>query len=136
MPLTNAQKVDVRRHCGYPVYGALPSGFQSYRFFQAYGFLEYRMGQTQGADNMAAEELTVLTTIFLPACNQYEADLISSTSGIRTNLDTAEAAVWKHNPNEQRDREALYRASRLKLCGFLGVPPGPDLEVCGVQLVV
>lgn len=136
MPLTNAQKVDVRRHCGYGLFGALPSSFQSYRFFQAYGFLEYRMGQTNGTDNMAAEELTVLTTIFLPACNQYEADLVSSTSGIRSNLDTEQAAVWTHNKNEQRDREALYLGARLKLCGFLGVPPGPDLEPAGMHMVL
>jgi len=50
--LTAAQKSDVRRHLGYPVAGllrispaggTLAQGAVGYRFFQAYGFLEYKM---------------------------------------------------------------------------------------------
>lgn len=53
MPLTLQQKSDCRRHLGYPVIGlsvVSPAGGSfgkgtaaSYRFFQAYGFLEFRL---------------------------------------------------------------------------------------------
>jgi len=56
MAFTTAEKVDIRRHCGYPMYGGTPSSFQSYRFFTAYGTLEYRM------NNMLAEEEAVVWT--------------------------------------------------------------------------
>lgn len=129
MALTTAQKVDVRRFAGYPVYGGTPSSFQSYRFFQAYGTLEYRMS------NLLAEEEAILTGTYLPQLTQLENDIIGST-GIRTNLDTDQAAVWKHNKRELQDREALYNRLRRTLCAFLGVPPGPDLGDGGLQLVV
>lgn len=129
MALTTAQKVDVRRHAGYPVFGGTPSSFQSYRFFQAYGTLEYRMS------NLMPEEETVLTGTYLPQLSQLETDIIGAT-GIRTNLDTDEAAVWKHNANELRDRKALYNDLRRTLCAFLGVPPGPALGEAGLTLVV
>lgn len=55
--LTEAQKVQVRRHLGYPVTGlpirspaggaALNHGFQGYRFLQVYGQLEFRMNWLQ-----------------------------------------------------------------------------------------
>jgi hypothetical protein len=60
MPLTATQKTEIRRHLKYPVIGlvrtgqpgggTLASGFAGYRFFQAYGALEYKM------NNMAADE--------------------------------------------------------------------------------
>jgi hypothetical protein len=52
MALTLAQKSDVRRHLKYPVMGNImvspgggqfAQGFQGYRFFQAYGTLEWKM---------------------------------------------------------------------------------------------
>jgi hypothetical protein len=52
MALTTAQKSDCRRHLKYPVVGliktstaggSLASGAAGYRFFQAYGFLEYKL---------------------------------------------------------------------------------------------
>jgi hypothetical protein len=60
MPLTATQKTSIRRHLGYPVIGlirtgavgggTLASGFAGYRYFQAYGALEYKM------NNLAADE--------------------------------------------------------------------------------
>jgi hypothetical protein len=38
-------------------------------------------------------------------------------------LDTDQAAVWKHNKDEVRDRAGLFDNWRRRLCG----PPGPDL---------
>ncbi|MFC4526411.1 hypothetical protein ISN76_12935 [Dyella halodurans] len=123
---TNAQKVDIRRFCGYPVYGGTPSSFQSYRFFQEYGTLEYRM------NNLLAEEEAVITATYL--ANLYTLETAIPATG--ANLDTDQAAVWTHNKNEQRDRERLFDSWRRKLCGFLGVPPGPDLGQPGLRLVV
>ena len=31
--LTEAPKVEIRRYCGYPAYGAGAAGFDSWRFF-------------------------------------------------------------------------------------------------------
>lgn len=123
---TDAQKVDIRRFCGYPVFGGTPSSFQSYRFFQAYGTLEYRM------QNLLPEEETVITTVYLPNLTTLES-AIPTTSD---NLDTDVAAVWTHNKNELRDRERLFDSWRRRLCGFIGIPPGPDLNNAGLTLVV
>ena len=127
MAFTTAQKVDIRRHCGYPVYGGTPSSFQSYRFFQSYGTLEYRLS------NLMPEEEAVITGTFLPNLASLEAAI----PGVSANLDTDQAAVWTHNKNELRDREVLFSSYRRKLCGFLGVPPGPELSAGGgIRIVV
>lgn len=123
---TDAQKVDIRRFCGYPVFGGTPSSFQSYRFFQAYGTLEYRM------QNLLPAEEAVITTTYLPNLATLE-NAIPATGD---NLDTDQAAVWTHNKHEQRDREQLFDSWRRRLCAFLGVPPGPGLNPPGLQMVV
>ena len=127
MSFTNAQKVDIRRFCGYPAYGGTPSGFQSWRFFQEYGLMEYRL------NNMAAEEETVIETIYLANLYTLELAIVGATA----NLDTAQAAVWTHNKNEVRDRTALFTSWRTKLAEFIGVPTGPALKGAGtVRMVV
>jgi len=113
---SDAEKADIRRFCGYPAYGGTPSGFQSWRYFQVYGLLEFRL------DNLApAEAQTVryyISTLY---------GLESAVLGASGNLDTDQAAVWKHNKDEVRDRAGLLDNWRRRLCGFLGIPPGPDL---------
>lgn len=128
MAFTTQERVDIRRYCGYPAYGAVPSSFQSYRFFQSYGTLEYRLS------NLLPEEETVVRTTFLANL----ATLESAIPAASANLDTDEAAVWKHNKREVADREGLFSSWRRKLCAFLGVPPGPELGGGngGMQLVV
>ena len=42
-------------------------------------------------------------------------------------LDTDTAAVWTRNPSEMRDRQRLEQDWGRRLCGFLGLPPGPAL---------
>ncbi len=123
--LTEAQKVDARRFCGYPAYGAGAAGFQSWRFFQAYGSLEYRM------NNFAPAEVAVVVN-YLATLNGLEA-AVPSASG---NLDTDAAASWQHNQREVRDRDALFDGWRRRLCGFIGVPPGPALASAGITLIV
>ncbi len=114
-PLADAERVDARRYCGYPVYGPGASGFVGYRFFHAYGMLEYRL------TNLTASELAVLRT-YLTQLYPLETGIL----GAAANLDTAQAAVWTRNASEVRDRERLYDGWRKRLCSFLGVPPGPE----------
>ncbi len=124
-PFTDAEKADIRRFCGYPAYGAGPAGFQGWRFFQAYGLLEFRL------NNLAAAEFQVV--------RQYLAQLYALESGVPAaagNLDTAQAAVWTRNQAEVRERTALLDEWRRRLAGFLGLPPGPALGPGGVTLVV
>lgn len=122
---TDAQKTDIRRFCGYSAYGAGAAGFSSWRFFQSYGTLEYRL------NNLAPAEVAVVL--------QYISTLASleaSIPPISENLDTESAAAWTHNAAELRDRNALFDGWRRRLCGFLGVAPGAALAECGMTLVV
>lgn len=124
MAFTQAEKVDIRRFCGYAAYGAGASGFQGWRFFQAYGLMEFRL------NNMDPAEETVVRTTYLANLALLETDVL----GTRANLDTAAAAVWTHNANEQRDRTRLYNQWRSDFCGFLGVPAGDALKGVGMTM--
>ncbi len=115
-PLVDTELTDARRFCGYPAYGAGASGFQSWRFFTVYGTLEYRLA------NLSSSELTVIRS-YLSQLNALETALLSAGS----NLDTDQAAVWRRNRSEIGDRDALFTSWRTRLCGFLGVPPGPAI---------
>jgi hypothetical protein len=122
--LSDNEKASIRRFCGYPAYGAGPAGFQGWRFFQAYGLLEYRLGQdpATGVPNMAPGELAILRQ-YLQTLYALEAAI----PGAGANLDTAAAAVWTHNKDEVMDRLGLYNSWRRQLCGFIGIPAGPAL---------
>ena len=125
-PFSDAEKTDIRRFCGYPAYGAGAAGFQSWRFFQAYGTLEYRL------NNLAPAEYAVIRSIYLAQLYPLES-AIPAAGG---NLDTASAAVWTHNSEEVHQREELFDDWRRRLCGFLGLPPGPALSYGGIALIV
>lgn len=115
--LSDAERVDVRRFCGYPAYGAGSSGFQSWRFFEAYGTLEYRLS------NLAPGELQVV--------RQYLAALYALEQAVpaaAANLDTDAASVWKHNRSEVADRTRLFADWCRRLVFFIGIPPGPGLR--------
>lgn len=117
---SNAEKVDIRRFCGYPTYGIGQAGFNGWRFFQAYGLLEYRL------NNFAPEEYQRVRYLL-----SQLTPLESAIWGASGNLSTDAAAVWTHNKNEVRDRIALYNHQRIELCNVVGVPPGPNLKVAG-----
>lgn len=120
---TDAQKVDIRRFCGYPTFGNASSGFQGYRFFQAYGLLEFRL------NNSSTAEGTVIVNTYLANLALLEQNLIAvGTTGA---LDTEAAGPWTRNPAEVRERTRLFDDTRRRLCGFLGLPPGPDLGASG-----
>lgn len=122
---TDAQKTDVRRHCGYPAYGAGAAGFQGWRFFQAYGLLEFRL------NNLSPAEVTVVVSYLATL-----ATLEGAVTDAGSRLDTAQAAVWTRNPAELRERVGLFDDWRRRLCLFLGVPNGPGLGDGSLTLVV
>jgi len=122
---TDQQKTDIRRFCGYPAYGAGAAGNMGWRFFTAYGALEYRM------NNLSANEMAVVVT-YLATLNQLE----QAVPGASENLDSDGAASWRHNSNEVADRLRLFDGWRRRLCAFMGVPPGAGLGQGGLSLVV
>jgi hypothetical protein len=124
-PLTDAEKVGVRRHCGYPAYGGTPAGFSSWRFYQVYGLLEFRI------NNLADPELVVIRK-YLHTLDALETAVPQASD----NMDTDQAASWSRNRNEYRDREKLYDDWRLRLCSFLGIPPGPGFQSNSPNLIV
>ena len=125
MAFSDSQRTDIRRFCGYPAYGAGAAGFQGWRFFQAYGLLEYRLANLSAAEEAVAS--TYLATL---------ATLETAVTEAGNALNTAQAAVWTRNPDEVRERTALFDGWRRRLCAFLGVPPGPGLQNAGLALVV
>jgi len=125
MTLTDSEMTDARRFCGYPAYGAAPSGFQSWRFYQVYGLLEFRLNNLSDAE-------TAVVQRYLGTLAVMEMSIPRSAD----NLDTDTAAVWTRNRDEPRDRVRLFDDWRRRLCGFLGIPPGPALTDCGITLVV
>lgn len=117
MAYTSAQLVDIRRFCGYGMFGAVATQFFGYRFTTQYGVLEYKM------INGSTDEEAVVTR-YVTQLNLLE----TAIYGTSDNLDTDQAAVWTHNKNEQRDRERLFDSTRRRLCEFFGIPAGPGLS--------
>lgn len=118
--ISDAERVDARRFCGYPAYGAGAAGNAGWRFFQAYGLMEYRL------NNLLPEEEAVLRTQ-LATVRALERGLAQAS----TNLDTDQAATWTRNRSEVEDRTRLLDDWRRRLCAFLGLPPGPGLAGAG-----
>ena len=125
MGFTDAERTDVRRFCGYPVYGAAGAAIQSWRFFQVYGLLEFRM------NNLSEPEMVVVRR-YLGTLRSLELAVPRSSE----NLDTDQAAIWTRNRDEMRDRARLLDGWCRRLCGFFGVPPGPAMAGGGIALVV
>ena len=96
-----------------------------WRFFTAYGALEYRINNL--SPNEEAVTLTYVATI-----SQLEVAVPMATE----NLDSDGAAGWRHNRYEVADRFRLLDSWRRRLCAFLGVPPGEGLGQAGVTWVV
>lgn len=125
MAFSEQERTDIRRYCGFPAYGAGIAGFQNWRFYQVYGLLEFRLNYLSGSEEAVVRQ-------YLGTLRQLE-EAIPLAAG---NLDTEAASVWTHNANEVRDRSRLFDDWRRRLCGFLGLPPGPALGDGGVMLVV
>ena len=124
-PFTDAEKADIRRFCGYPPYGTGAIGFQGWRFFQAYGLLEFRMNNFAPAEFQVVRQF--LAQIYI---------LESAIPGAGANLGTKQAAVWERNPREVADRQALMDSWRRGLCNSCGVPAGPQLGDGSARIVI
>lgn len=125
MAFTSAESSDIRRFCGYPMFGDTPEQAFGYRFFQHYGTLEFRMMH-------ASVEEEAIVRAMLTRLTKLEGDLY----GVGDNLDTDKAAVWERNKSEFKDRMRLYNFHRCELCKFFGVPPGSDFGGSGSLRVV
>lgn len=125
MAFADSEKTDIRRFCGYPAYGAANSNFQNWQFFQAYGLLEFRM------NNLSDAEATVVRR-YLGTLTVLE----FAVPRAGDNLDIDQASVWTRNRDELRDRTRLFDDWRRRLCGFLGIPPGPALADGGISVIV
>ncbi len=125
MAFTDSERTDIRRFCGYPAFGAGTSGFQNWRFYQAYGLLEFRLNYLTGAEEAVARR-------YLGQLALLEAAIPAASDGV----DIAAAGAYKRSPDELRERDRLFDGWRRRLCGFLGVPPGPDLGDGGVRFEV
>ncbi len=126
MAFSSSEKADIRRYCGFPVYGGQPVQAFGYRFSQHYGTLEFKL------NNLQDVEEAVIRTTYLANLATLETAIVSAS----TNLDTDSAGPWTHNKNEVRDRERLFDDWRRRLCHFLGIPPGPGLSDSGIRIVV
>jgi hypothetical protein len=125
MPFTDPELTDLRRHAGYPAYGIGNGGFSNWRFYQAYGMLEYRLQRLSTAEETVAR--TYLSTL-----GQLESAVTSASA----TLDTDSAAAWVRNAREVTERTRLFDDWRRRLCAFLGVPPGPALGDGSLRMVV
>ncbi len=124
--LTDQQKIDIRRFCGYLAYGTGGVVFPYPWIMRNYQALEYRM------NNLTADEITTLTTVYLATLTTLEQALITISNTL--NVDTA--AVFKRNAKERQERTELFNYWRTRLCGFMGIPPGDDMAGGAPRLVV
>lgn len=127
--LTDAQKDDVRRHCGFPVYGlgvgTTPPTF-GYRYNEWYLILEYRM------NNLGLNQANLLINTYIGNCNNLEQQILAASS----NLDTDRAAVWYHNKNEVSDRFKLYKLWCDRTIEFMGLSSPSKLLGFGFRIKV
>jgi len=123
--LTETERTDVRRFCGYPPAGAGLIGALSTAGVQERGLLEVRIANLTTAEvTIVRRYLTTLTILEVAVPRAAE------------NLDTDQAAVWTHNKSEIKDRLQLLDEWRRRLCAFLGVQPGRGLRDTPVALVI
>lgn len=123
--LTDAQMVDARRYAGYSLVGDTLVDDRSDLAWGIVGPIEWQTLDHRLRSLSEAEESVMAN--FLSTLNVLEKAITDSSD----NLDTAQAAVWTHNPNEVRDRTKLYNQQRRSMCGFLGIAPGPALGAGG-----
>ncbi|MDR6183181.1 hypothetical protein [Asaia bogorensis] len=115
--LSDEEKTEIRRFCGYAALGDVGSGESSWRFFQSAGTLEFRL-------NTLAPPERRRMRYFLATLLQME----RAISRASDTLDTQVASVWTRNTRELSERVRLLDWWRRRVCGFLGVAPGPDMQ--------
>ncbi|PZP48532.1 MAG: hypothetical protein DI601_00145 [Azospirillum brasilense] len=120
LPLTDADRVLLRRHLGYPIYGSPEAGHQGWHYITQYGAMEWRCSHLVALERAEVRrQLAIL--------ERLDAAVLDAAD----NLDTDQAAVWVRNKRELRDRERLLASRRRDLAAFLGVPVGPGASGAG-----
>lgn len=114
---SDAQKVQIRFYCGYGAFGSVPIPNFAWRYSDQYGDLEFRL------NNLSADEENEVITFYLPNLQLLKTDI----PAVRTNSDTAQAAVWYRNANELKERRSNFNGLRMDLCHFVGCDYGPSL---------
>jgi hypothetical protein len=114
--LTPSELADSRRFCGYPAFGGPAMGGGGWRFYTAYGALEFRLANLQDVEE------TILRR-HVGECRGLECAVPEASES----LGTASAGPWERNAKEVVERLRLLDEWRRRLCAFLGVPPGPGL---------
>jgi hypothetical protein len=130
MALTDAQITDVRRYAGYQLAGTPTPTSSNDLAYLVVGMRQ--MSLVERLSSLSAAEEAVLTTTYLANLNTLEAAIVAAAA----NLDTDEAAVWKHNKNEVADRDRLFDSWRIRMCGFLGFAPGPSIGSSAMMSLV
>ena len=126
MAFNEYQKVNIRRFCGYYLFGSVPVQTFAWRYTTEYGTLEFTM------NNMQPQEQVIVETVYLPNLLEME----RAIPLVAQNLDTLQAAVWHWNPNELRDRQNLFFFWCKQLAGFMGLDGGPNLPGGGAAFAV
>ena len=98
---------------------------QSWRYFQVYGLLEFRL------NNLSISEV-VIARRYLGSLTSLELAIPATSE----NLDTDQASMWTRNKDELTDRMRLFNDWRRRLCGFLGIAAGPDVAGNTTTLIV
>jgi hypothetical protein len=128
--LTDAQLTDVRRYMGYQLAGTTMQITNDQDL--VYGqFGMVIMSLHQRLTSLSASEEAVLINTYLTNLSALE----SAIPATADNLDTDQAAVWKHNGREQADRDRLFDSWRRRMCGFIGFAPGPGLGSGGISVM-
>ncbi len=129
MALTAAQLTDTRRFMGYQLAGTTMQITNDQDLVYGY-FGMVVMSLQQRLTSLSASEEAVLVNVYLTNLTALET-AIPTTSD---NLDTDQAAVWKHNSRELADRDRLFDSWRRRMCGFIGFAPGPGLGNGGISI--
>lgn len=111
MALTEAQKVDLRRHLGFGMMGDNPTATDVVYGRNVNPWMEDRMVHLT-----ADEEAFVVDRLSL--LNDMEQEYFDS----RDNFDTLAAGSFKQNPNEAKQRRSMLVKARKELARFLDAP--------------
>jgi hypothetical protein len=128
--LTAQQLVDARRFAGYQAL-ADTSVDDDQDFAYVIGPSGTRQTLQHRLTNLRDEEEAILVNTYLMNLTALEQAILDAAG----NLDTNQAAVWVRNPKEVQERTKLFTDWRRRMCGFLGIAPGPGLGSGGIRVV-
>lgn len=130
MALTDAQVTDVRRFAGYQLAGTPTPTANNDLAYLVVGMRQ--MSLVDRLSSLSAAEEAVLINTYLTNLNTLESAIVAAAA----NLDTDEAAVWKHNKDEVADRDRLFDSWRRRMCAFIGFAPGPGIGSSAMMSLV